>query len=434
MTSVRSSQERNPGAVGYNRCVQSIRRLFHNPAIPHEYRRNFIHLYLDIAWFGVLSGSAIGFLNIFAARLGANGFQIGLLGAVPAMVSLFLSIPAGKWLSKRPVDRAVFWSAAVARLGYLFWVPLPLFFGNQGQIWALVAITLAMGIPMCGLNVGFNALFAAAVPGEWRASVAGRRNALLALTYIISSLGSGYLLEHMRFPVGYQVVFAIGFFGAAMSTLHLFLIRPQAAPTESMVRAEKPEEARRDWRGSLRMDIWKTPFRNTLLVFMGLHFGQYLALPLFPLYTVNVMKLSDGNIGIGTAIFYLAVLLGSTQLNRLERRWGHHKITGWGVIGMCLYPVMMAFSRTPSAYYFLSAVGGAVWALVGGAYANYLLERIPENDRPSYLAWYNLVLNASVLSASLLGPVIAGWIGLSLALVLVGILRLISGAAVLKWG
>jgi hypothetical protein len=88
--------------------VLSIRRFFNNPAIPQEFRQNFIHLYFDIAWFGILSGSAINFLNIYAARLGATGFQIGLLGAMPAVVSLFLSIPAGNWLQKRPVGKMVF--------------------------------------------------------------------------------------------------------------------------------------------------------------------------------------------------------------------------------------------------------------------------------------------------------------------------------------
>ena len=41
-------------------------------ALPAEHRANFIHLYLDIAWFGVLSGSSIAFAAIYATRLGAN--------------------------------------------------------------------------------------------------------------------------------------------------------------------------------------------------------------------------------------------------------------------------------------------------------------------------------------------------------------------------
>jgi MFS family permease len=420
--------------------VQSFRHFFLNPAIPDEYRKNFIHLYFDIAWFGILSGSAINFLNVYAARLGASAFQIGLLGAMPAMVSLFLSIPAGNWLQNRSVGKGVFLTALLSRMGYFLWIPLPWLFGNQGQIWALTVITLAMGIPMCGLSVGFNALFASAVPPEWRASVMGTRNVLQSITFIISSLGTGYILNHLRFPVGYQVVFGIGFLAAAMSTYHLFFVRPhsQAGTGSILIPDLMPDlqntKPPNNWRATLRLDIWRTSFRKILLVFLGFHLAQYLALPLFTVYTVNIMHLTDANLGIGTALFYVTVLLGSTQLGRLERKVGHHKITGWGVIGMSIYPLAMGLSHTAVQYYLLSITGGFAWALVAGAYANYLLEQIPVDDRPSHLAWYNIILNAAVLFGSLAGPLLAGVIGISVSLIVFGLLRLLAGGAILKWG
>jgi MFS family permease len=420
--------------------VLSIRRFFDNPSIPREYRRNFIHLYFDIAWFGILSGSAINFLNVYVARLGGSGFQIGLLGAMPAVVSLFLSIPAGNWLQARPVGKAVFWSAVLSRLGYFLWIPLPWLFGNQGQIWALALIILVMGIPLCALSVGFNALFAAAVPPEWRASVVGVRNVIQSLTFIIASLGTGYLLNHLRFPIGYQVVFGIGFLSASMSTLHLFFIQPQAVINNTTTHRSEPTPvfaeniSRPGWRYTLRLDIWRTPYRRILLVLFGLHLTQYLPSPLFVIFAVNQLHLSDANIGLGTALFYLSVLLGSTQLSRLEYKVGHHKLTGWGMIGMCIYPVALALSHNATHYYMLSLVGGLAYALLAGAYANYLLERIPENDRPSHLAWYNIILNAAVLCGSLAGPFLARSIGIGVALLLIGLLRLLAGVAILKWG
>lgn len=420
--------------------VLPIHRFFNNPAIPREYRRNFIHLYFDIAWFGILSGSAINFLNVYAARLGASGFQIGIIAAMPAVVSLFLSIPAGNWLQKRPVGKAVFWAAVLARIGYFLWIPLPWLFGNQGQIWALALITLAMGIPMCWLNVGFNALFAAAVPAEWRASVVGIRNVVQSLTFIIASFGTGYILNHLSFPLGYQVIFGIGFLSAAMSTFHLFFIRPQtepsaaAAPDLRIIPDVENRNHRLDWHATLRLDIWRTPYRKILLVLLGFHLSQYIAFPLFAFFTVNILRLTDANIGLGTALFYLTVLLVSTQLSLLEHKVGHHKLTGWGVVGMSIYPITLALSHNALQYYLLSIIGGFAWALVAGAYANYLLERIPEDDRPAHLAWYNIILNTAVLFGSLAGPFLAGFIGVGVALIVFGALRLLAGIAILRWG
>lgn len=79
-------------------------KLFAQTDVPPQYRANFIHLYLDIGWFGLLSGSAVNFLTVYAARLGATAFQIGLSGAVGSVVSLLLAIPAGRWLEGRRIS------------------------------------------------------------------------------------------------------------------------------------------------------------------------------------------------------------------------------------------------------------------------------------------------------------------------------------------
>jgi len=442
--------------------VKYLTHLLNPPSVPAEYRRNFIHLYFDIAWYGLLAGSAVNFLTVYAARLGASGLQIGLLGALTAAVNLVLAIPAGRWLEKRPVDKAVFWTAAAYRVGYIAWVFLPFIFGanSQAEIWALIIINFLMGIPLTVVGLGFNALFAAAVPTEWRAHVAGTRNVLLSVTFILTSLVSGYILDRVPFPLGYQIIFLIGIVGGAMSSLHLWFVRPlpqaesHAEPTahKLVLLLTEPESAppalsapgtspisraspaRKSIQTSLRLDILASPFRAVLLVMFAFHLAQFLAIPLFPISFVRSLQLTDEHIGIGTAIFFLAVLVGSTQLNRLVRQAGHKNITGWGVIGMAVYPILLALSSTVWHFYGLSALGGFAWALVGGASVNYLLENIPENDRPAHLAWYTIVLNACTLLGSLGGPAIAEGIGLSAALILFGILRGLAGFAIIKWG
>ena len=417
-----------------------IRRFFFPPSIPGEYRPNFTHLYLDIGWFGILSGSSVNFLSIYATRLGATGIQIGLLSSMAAAVSLTLAIPAGRWLETQNINKAIFRTSVLTRLGYLLWVPLPWLFGKQAQVWALIVIALLMAIPLTPLSVGFNALFAASVPPHWRAHVAGVRNAAFAIAFMFSSLGSGYLLEHLPFPAGYQIVFGIGFIGAAMSSLHLYFVKPLDTMTTSLpprpvpVPIKKALSPRRQLQTVIRFDIWKTPFRSTLLVFLGFHLTQYLAVPIFPLYQVRQLHLTDDQIGIGTAFFYLTVLLGSTRLNELVRKFGHKTITGISVAGLAIYPLLLAFSKSPTDFYWTSILGGLDYAMMIGAYANYLLEKIPIQDRPAHLAWYNVILNTSILIGSLTGPLLSRAAGLGAALIVIALLRFLSGLAILKWG
>ena len=416
-----------------------LTRLFHQSEIPREYRANFLHLYLDIGWFGILSGTAINFLAVYAARLGASAMQIGMIGAASAVVNLLIAIPAGRWVEKRNTGLAVFWSSVFYRLGYALWIPLPWLFNAQGQIWALIILTFLMAVPLTPLGVGFNALFAEAVPSEYRAHVAGIRNIVLSVAFMLSSLVSGAILKSVAFPAGYQIVFGIGFFGAAMSSLHLFYVRPlkkdrAPLPTDPAPVSVKETDSPRGLASSLRLDILRGPFRKVMVVMLFFHLAHYIVSPIYPLYNVNVLHLNDDHIGIGTALFYLTVLIGSTRLNRLVGRIGHRRVTGWGMVGMALYPFILGLSHDVWQFYLVSLIGGFTWGLAGGAYANYLLEQIPDHDRPAHLAWYNIALNAAILASSFVGPLIADSLGLVSALMLFAVMRVLAGTIVLRWG
>jgi MFS family permease len=410
-----------------------LNRLFRQAAVPREYQSNFLHLYLDIAWFGVLNGSTVSFLSIYAIRIGATTFEIGLLGAISAFVTLFVAIPAGHWLQTQRTGGAVFATAIVSRLGYLPLIFLPWLFPEQEQILAILVVTFLMAIPLTPLGVGFNALFAEAVPADYRAHVAGIRNVMLAITFMVTSLLSGYILDTVPFPTGYQIVFAIGALGAAMSTLHLSFVKPVAAdppvvPEELASGVPSPRSI------SLRTDIWKSPFRRVLLALFVFHLTQYLPVPIFGIYNVRVLELTDDNLGIGTALFYLSVLLGSTQIRKLVHRFGNQNITGWSIAGLGLYPLFLSLSQNALHFYGVSLIGGLAFAFVSGTFANYMLEHIPAHDRPSHLAWYTVILNSAILLGSLAGPGISERIGLTSALVLFAALRMFAAVFILKWG
>jgi MFS family permease len=442
--------------------MSSLSRLYSDRPVPAEHHSNFRHLYLDIAWFGVLAASSLAFVGVYAARLGATASQIGLLSVGPAIANLIFALPSGRWLERQPIGAAVFWTAALHRAFYLSWIFLPFLFGAQGQIWALVALTMLMHIPGTALAIGFNALFADSVPPDWRGHVVGVRNALLSVTYIVVSLACGQILQRIVFPVGYQIVFAIGFLGSAASTFHLWFISPQHDNQEGM----SPGRGLRDlvWpnmsrvvrnafrqlqstlskangvhpRGGprpLRIEILTGSYGKLVVVLFAFHLALYLAIPLFPLHWVNNLRLTDGQIGLGTALFYVSVFLGSALLPRLVQRLGNQKVTALGAVFMSLYPALMAASHGLSLFLVASIAGGLGWSLVGGAMNNYLLEKVPDTsaDRPPYLAWYNLAINAAVLLGALIGPVIGKQIGIPTALYLFAALRLLMAGVIWRW-
>jgi hypothetical protein len=61
---------------------------------------------------------------------------------------------------------------------------------------------------------------------------------------------------------------------------------------------------------------------------------------------------------------------------------------------------------------------------------NYVLERVPADERPTYLAWNNMALQGGVLLGSLVAPTLAGWWGLVAALFFAAVARFLVGQAI----
>jgi len=411
-------------------------------------RTNTRHLYADVAWFGVLSGSTLAFLSVYAARLGADAVHLGLISAGPALVNLALSLPAGAWLRKRPVLRATYFSSLWSRSAYLLIIPLPWLFASQGEIWALIALTALMSIPGTFLAISFNAAFADIVPPDWRGHIVGRRNALLAMSILATSLMCGLVLDRIAFPYNFQAVFAFGAVGAAMSSFHLGKLLPAKAIGPPRVRPPNPlnDVARpgmmrfmdavrpasglrylaRARNGLLNLDILRGPYRAILIAYLFFHTAQYFCIPLFPLVWVSALHLSNTVISIGNALFYAAMLLASLPMGRITALAGHRRVLLTGAFLYGLYPLLLGLAASDALFLVASVVGGAVWAVLNGALLNHLMDKTPKDQMPTHMAAYNLVLNVGILAGSLAGPAVLATVGLHETLLLGAGLRLLG--------
>ena len=212
-------------------------------------------------------------------------------------------------------------------------------------------------------------------------------------------------------------------------------------PTKSPEEASQSRKVLKDFIQRVGLYRFKWPgyknnkhFYNVMALLFLFHIAQYLCIPVFPVFWVNNLHLSDSIISLGTGVFFVTVFIGSTQISKLSAKYGNKNIVGIGAVMMAMYPGIMAFSKGITLFIVASLVGGLAWAFVGGLLINYILEKIPEENRPPFLAIYNLVFYAAVLVGSLTGPEIGKIIGLPMALILFGLLRLSAGAAILWKG
>ncbi|MGB9591541.1 MAG: MFS transporter, partial [Candidatus Kryptoniota bacterium] len=404
-------------------------------------RANFRYLYADIFWYGVLAGSTIAFLSVYVARLGGNSFQISLLTAIPAVINLFLSLPSGNWLETQPLHSATTRTLFLHRLGYLILIFLPWLFTPHWEIWAIVFVTLVMYIPGTIQAIGFNALFAAVVPPEWRAEVVGKRFAIQSFSITVTSLLCGQILDRISFPLNYQIVFAIGGVAAMLSTLAVarlifdkhkkdaklgkrtdfrwinFKTFRQKSRIESVSPSPSNKSALsylsfKDLPKLLRVDLIRSPYGAFMGAYLIFYLVQYVPIPLFPLILVRLLHLTDGEISFANAIFYTSMLIGSMGISRLSNRFGHRwvLIVSGGLI--FIFPLIYAVAKNAYLVWVNNLIGGIIWAGVNNGAINRLMERVPENDRPAHMALYNVVLNLGMLSGSLLGPALGESLGL----------------------
>jgi MFS family permease len=421
-----------------------------------EQRANFRNLYADVAWFGVLAGSIQAFLSIYIAEIGGSAYQLGLMAAGPAFVNLLLSLPVGRGLQDQSLFRTTFLSSIWNRIGYLALIPLPWLLAPAGQVWMVVVLTLAISVPGTVLAIAFNALFAEVVPPEWRGHVVGRRNAILAIVMVTTSLLSGQLLKYLTFPLNYQVVFALGTLGAGMSSFALqrlkrvSTVQPQQQFDRPLQDAAKPGFMRfadaifhapglrllARGRGSamLRLDLLRSPFGLLLLSYMFFFTFMYIPIPLLPLLWVRELRLTSETISLGNALASTSIFATSLFVRQVSDRYGHRRVLITGAMTFWLYPLLSGLAKDAALYEIACFISGGSWALVNAGQINRLMERVPEADRPAHMALYNVALNLGMLAGSLVGPLLGSWLGLRPAIILAAGLRLLGGVLIGLWG
>ena len=189
-------------------------------------RSNLIHYYWDIGWWGLYAGTLMPFLSVYAVRSGASNEQIGLLTAAPAAITLLLSLPVGRWARRFSPKRATVVSVFIQRGMMILFPFLPWLLPPEAQVTGILVITAVIAIPNTVTAISFNQLLMDAIPPEYRAMLVGNRIAIFSILTFAVTLLAGFILEQVAAPVGYQIIFAVGFVGAVMTGYHLARVNP----------------------------------------------------------------------------------------------------------------------------------------------------------------------------------------------------------------
>lgn len=366
---------------------------------PAQMNANIRHLVGDIAWFGIVWGSIVAFLQVYVVRLGASSFLVSAITYGPALVAIFLQIPAGRLIQRTGHRMRWVIAAGLAYRAFFFAVALIPFFILRGraEVTALVWVLSAFGSSFS--NIAFLAMMADAVSEEDRPRMVSMRFAAFGLMNTITTLSAGLLLKLLSFPLNYQILFLIGAAGSMASWWHTRQIHvPDPLP--------EPAQGGAFWRGL--GDVFSFPgYLRFIVAVFFLQLALGMVSPLLPLHWVRGLNASDTQVSLVLSTTTGAMVVGSLFMRRTVQRIGRERALAIGGAGYMLYPLLTSF--TTSMWWLIpwAVLAGLFTAAINVNLFDNLVSVTPPAGRMNHMAIYSTIQNVALFLGPILASVVA---------------------------
>lgn len=357
---------------------------------------------------GSIGGSV--FLTGFALMLGADSFQLGVLGALPFIGQLAQFV--GAYLEELAGNRRrlVLYGALIGRLIWALLLTLP-FIGALDPAGRLAIFFVGLACSYAGNGVAGNAWLSwmsDLVPPRERGSYFGVRNTVASVSAMATTFVAGLLLDRFRAggdePLGYAVIFGIGLVSALGAAA---LIARQPEPPLA-------PRGRVKLGALLGGPLHDARFRSYVFVAAGWALVTGIASPFFNAYGLSALGLSFSTLGMQAIVTSGVGLIFTPLVGRLQDRYGYRTVLTLCILGTVPLPWGWVLS-TPdniTPLWLTSILSGVFWPGVNQGLSNVLMERAPAQQRGAAMAAFSAITGV--------GTLVAGFLGGALATTLVG--------------
>ncbi|NNJ13505.1 MFS transporter [Chloroflexales bacterium ZM16-3] len=357
---------------------------------------------IHISITGAIGGSV--FLTGFALLLGANSFQLGLLGALPFIGQLFQFV--GAYLEELAGNRRrlVLSAALAGRLTWALLLALPFMSFLGGAQLAVFFIGLACSYALNGIaGNAWLSWMSDLVPSRQRGSYFGARNTVAAVAAMASTFLAGYALDGARAQghefVGYAIIFGVAVLAALGSAA---LISRQAEPP---IKPKASVNLADMISGPLRDQA----FRSFVIANVGWAIAIGVASPFFNAYGLSTLNLSFSALALQAIVTSAVSLVFGPLMGRLQDTYGHKRVLVACVIGTLPLPWGWVLS-TPTniiPLWLTSILSGVFWPGITQGMVNVLMDRAPAGYKGAAMASFSAITGAGTLVAGLIGGVLA---------------------------
>lgn len=391
-------------------------------------RTNIKNSLIDGMWYCVMTGLVLPFVGMFAIRLGATDYMVGLLTSLPALLGLLAQLPSAYLAGRaRSLQRLTMTAAFMHRIFFLVFAFIP-FLPLPGitKAWLFVILYAVANFPGTVCGTAWQAMMGEMFPDSLRGQIFGERNMLTGLVTLVFTALAGWFYDRTNqiFPWNYSIAFGLSFLGLMMSLYYLSKLREQR-PASVCQRSATPGAG---WE-RVRAVFNHRPFMLFTAGMLVFHFGLHLPAAVFTILWVKLLRLPEGWIGNFSVVNGLAAVLVYRWLGRVADRRGNGFILFLSLAGFAALPVLYAYAANPYLISLLQVLGGFAGAAFNLGLFNLLLETAPAATRADYIAVFNFLMGLSGFVLPMLGVALLNATSVPVVMVASSLLR----AAAVLW-
>ncbi len=336
----------------------------------------------------------------FAIALKASAIEIGLLSSARNIASTLAQVP-GAMLTQY-MGRKNIWilSMLVARL---LWLPIVLmaFFGTISVAMFIILISvysffLALNSPAWASMMGDM------VPDKIRGKYFGKRNMVAGFSGMVATFAAGIMLAY-----GFAPLFALSFI---LGIVAIAVFLPIREPPTKFVYHYKHSIAIKP--GEIREAIALNKNLAIFTIFISMmYFAVNVAGPFFVVYMLDDLAIGYIWFGIIVAFGAFVTVIFQPYWGGLVDRFGERKIIFINGVLVCFIPLFYIFATSPWHLLVIEFFSSFAWAGFELAAFNFLLDIVPAEKRPVYIANHTFLKGVAIVAGTLLGAFIVNGLG-----------------------
>ncbi len=364
--------------------------------------KNAVFFTFEGAVGAIILNLANPFFSMFARRMGANDYEIGLISSLPALVGILALIP-GSIL----VDRSSNKKKIVSILILLFGIMYPLaaltpLLGNF-KVPLFVTVIALMNWPFSVFNISWQSFFSDVMAVQFNSAFTKRTRAATVMG-TTTALAAGLLLSYIPKNDSERIIMYQLFFGLSfvLSIIQSWLLKKVSAPPVLKSNEEKSKNLSLI-KESLSNLITNKEFRIFIILSFIFHVSWQMGWPLFFIYQVDVVGINEAWLSYVNVAVGFAGILTYTMWGKVIEKKGAKFVLIIGTLGLAVNALTIILVKSQYMLLIQSTLTGLTFSAFSLAIFENLIEVVPKKNKTINIALYTTLINISQFVSPMVG-------------------------------